>query len=173
MIIFYDDLIKYLGSLIVTFVFLTCDFSYNKMALNIKLDAFLNTKPQPEWLNQLRVTIAMGKKFEQKGDFEKAAKGYETVLYYDPEDTRTRVKLSKCYQKILQPEQAVKHQTHAMQNDPNLLQTTENEASVNFELGNFESSLMTYSQYFKRRKTSFDCNQGLLKVYELIYILKS
>ncbi|XP_022180767.1 tetratricopeptide repeat protein 25-like [Myzus persicae] len=138
------------------------------MALHIKLDAFLNTKPQPEWLNQLRVTIAVGKKFEQKGDFEKAAKCYETVLYYNPVDTKTRVKLSKCYQKILQLEQAAKHQTHAMQNDPNLLQTTENEASVNFELGNFESSLMTYSQYFKRRKTSFECNQGLLKVNEVM-----
>ncbi|XP_029345796.1 tetratricopeptide repeat protein 25-like [Acyrthosiphon pisum] len=138
------------------------------MALHIKLDAFLNTEPKPEWLNQLRVTIAVGKKFEQKGDFEKAAKCYETVLYYDPVDTKMRVKLSKCYQKILQPEQAAKHQTHAMQNDPNLLQTIGNEASVNFELGNFESSLMTYSQYFKRRKTSFDCNQGLLKVNEVI-----
>jgi len=134
------------------------------MALNIKLDAFLNTEPQPEWLNQLRVTIAVGKKFEQKGDFEKAAKCYETVLYYKPADTRTRVKLSKCYQRILQHEQAAKHQTHAMQNDPDLLQTAENEASVNFELGNFERSLMTYSQYFKQRKTSFDCNRGLLKV---------
>jgi len=134
------------------------------MALHIKLDAFLNTKPQPEWLNQLRVTIAVGKKFEQKGDYEKAAKCYETVLYCDPEDTRTRVKLSKCYQKLLQPEQAAKHQTQAMQNDPDLLQTIENEASVNFKLGNFASSLMTYSRYFMRRKTSFDCNQGLLKV---------
>jgi len=142
------------------------------MALHIKLDAFLNTEPKPEWLNQLRVTIAVGKKFEQKGDFEKAAKCYETVLYYDPVDTKTRVKLSKCYQKMLQPEQAAKHQTHAMQNDPNLLQTIGNEASVNFELGNFESSLMTYSQYFKLRKTSFDCNQGLLKVNKSIYILK-
>jgi len=143
------------------------------MALHIKLDAFLNTEPKPEWLNQLRVTIAMGKKFEQKGDFEKAAKCYETVLYYDPVDTKTLVKLSKCYQKMLQPEQAAKHQTRAMQNDPNLLQTIGNEASVNFELGNFESSLMTYSQYFKQRKTSFDCNQGLLKVNKSIYILKS
>lgn len=141
------------------------------MALHIKLDAFLNTKPQPEWLNQLRVTNAVGKKFEQKGDFEKAKKYYETVLYYDPVDTKTRINLSKCYQKILQPEQAAKHQTHAMQNDPNLLQTIGNEATVHFELGNFERSLMTYSQYLKRRKTSFDCNQGLLKVNKSIYIL--
>ncbi|XP_025195098.1 tetratricopeptide repeat protein 25-like [Melanaphis sacchari] len=138
------------------------------MALHIKLDAFLNTKPRPEWLNQLRVTIAVGKKFEQRGDYEKAAKCYETVLYYDSMDTKTRVKLSKCYQKLLQPEQAAKHQTHAMQNDPDLLQTIENEASVNFKLGNFESSLMTYSRYFMRRKTSFDCNQGLLKVNEVM-----
>ncbi|XP_060851648.1 outer dynein arm-docking complex subunit 4-like [Rhopalosiphum padi] len=138
------------------------------MALHIKLDAFLNTKPQPEWLNQLRVTIAVGKKFEQKGDYEKAAKCYETVLYYDPVDTRTRVKLSKCYQKLLQPEQAAQHQTHAMQNDPDLLQTIENEACVNFKLGNFESSLMTYGRYFMQRKTSFDCNQGLLKINEVM-----
>lgn len=140
------------------------------MALHIKLDAFLDTKPKPEWLNQLKVTIAVGKMFEQKGDFRKAAKCYETVLYYDPADTRTRVKLSKCYQKTLQPEQAAKHQAHAMQNDPDLLQTIENEASVNFELGNFESSLMTYSRYLLRRKTSFDCNQGLLKVNTSISI---
>lgn len=138
------------------------------MAVQVKLNTFVNTEPQPQWLNQLKVTISMGKRYEQRGDMEKAANCYETVLYYDPKDNRTRVRLSKCYQKLLQPEKAVKHQNYAMQNDPLLFQTIENEASVNFELGNLEQSLMSYNKLDKQRKTSYDCRRGLLKVYKLI-----
>jgi len=142
------------------------------MTTNVNLDAFKNTEPQPQWLNQLRVTVAMGKRFEQKGDAEKAANCYETVLYYDPNDTETRIKLSKCYQKLLRPEQAVKHQIYAMQKDPHLFQVAENEASVNFELGNFESSLVAYDKFRKQRKTSYDCSKGFIKVNEPKYYSK-
>lgn len=142
------------------------------MTMNVNLDAFKSTEPQPQWLNQLKVTIAMAKQFEQKGDGEKAADCYETVLYYDPNDTETRIKLSKCYQKLLRPEQAVKHQIYAMQKDPHLFQVAENEASVNFELGNFENSLFAYNKFRKQRKTSNDCRKGFIKVNKLKCFLK-
>lgn len=142
-------------------------FWVTKMAVQVKLDAFMSSEPEPEWLNQLKVTIAMGKRYEQKGDIEKSANCYETVLYYDPKDTKTRIRLSKCYQKMLQPEKAVKHQSYAMKKDPHLFETIENEANVNFELGNFENSLITYYQFTNKWKTSYTCHQGYLKVNKL------
>lgn len=134
------------------------------MAVFVKVNLPTTTEPQPQWLNQVRVTLAMGKRYVQKHELEKAANCFETVLFYDPTDTRTRVELSKCYQKMLQLDKAVKHQKLAMQEDPYLFQTAVNESSVNFELGNFESSLIGYIQCYKRFKLSRDCNRGLLKV---------
>lgn len=142
---------------------------YN-MERKIRLDEFDSNEPQPQWLNQLRVTIAMGKRYEQNGDMEKAANCYKNVLYYTPNDTITRVKLSKCHQKMLQPEQAVLHQNHAMLNDPHLFLTAENEASLYFELANFEKSLIAYNTLYKQFKTSKECQIGLIKVNRSIYL---
>lgn len=131
------------------------------MAVQVKLDMFENTEPQPQWLNQLRVTVAMGKRYEQRGLIEKAAKCYETVVFYDPKDAKTHVRLSKCYQKMLQPEKAAKHQSYAKQYGPHLFETIENEAYLNIEAGNFEYSIMMYNKLLKQRKFSKDCQRGL------------
>lgn len=141
------------------------------MGGKLQLNDFESNEPQPQWLNQLRVTLAMGKRYEQKGDMEKAANCYKTVLHYDPKDTITCVKLSKCHQKMFQPEQAVLLQNHAMENDPHLFQTAENEASLNFELGNFENSLIAYHKFSEQLKTSTVCQRGLIKVNEPTYSL--
>jgi tetratricopeptide (TPR) repeat protein len=139
------------------------------MQRKLRLDEFDSKVPQPQWLNQLRVTIAIGKRYEQKGDMEKALKCYETVLYYTPNDTITRVKLSKCHQKMLQLEQAVSQQNQAMLHDPLVFQTIENEASLYFELGNFEKSLIAYNTLSKQFKTSNDCQRGFMKVNKPTY----
>ncbi|VVC28413.1 Tetratricopeptide repeat,Tetratricopeptide repeat-containing domain,Tetratricopeptide-like helical [Cinara cedri] len=135
---------------------------------NVKLETFGSTDPQPTWLNQLQVTTSMGKQYEQKGEMEKAAKCYETVLYYDPKNVGTRIRLSKCYRKLLQLENALKHQRYAMQIDPKAFRTIENQAELDFELNEYETSLITYNNYSKKYKTSYDCNQGLLKVNQAI-----
>lgn len=132
--------------------------------VNIKLDTFASTDPRPQWLNQLQVTTSMGKRYEQKGDIEKAAKCYETVLYYDPNNTGIRIRLSKCYQKLLQLENALKHQQNAMANNPESFRTIENQASLDFELGDLENSLITYNNYSQKYKTSYACNRGMIKV---------
>lgn len=116
------------------------------------------------WLNEQRVTVSIGKRYEQRGDIEKAANCYERVLTYAPDDVKTRVRLSKCYQKMLQHEQAEKHHNHAKQKGPRQLRTLENDVSMNFELGNYEASLNTYNKYYKQLKTSETCYQELLKV---------
>lgn len=137
---------------------------YSMAQANIKLETFASTDPRPEWLNQLQVTTSMGIRYEQKGDVENAAKCYETVLYYDPRDTGVRVRLSKCYQRLLQPGNAVKHQRLAVEIDPASFRTTENQASVDFESGRYESCLIAYNSYSKTYKTSSACNRGLIKV---------
>lgn len=134
------------------------------MTVFVKIDLPTSNEPKPQWLNQLRVTLSMGKRYEQKHDLEKATNCYETVLFYNPTDTRTRIRLSRCYQRILRLEQAVKHQIIAMQDDPHLFITDVNESSIKSELGNFESSLIGYIRCFKQWKLSPNCNQGLLKV---------
>lgn len=134
------------------------------MAPIVNLDAFKSTEPQPQWLNQLRVTIAMGKRYEQRGETEKAKDCYLTVLYYYPEDTRTRLRLGKCYQKLFEPEKAMEHQIHAMRTDPNSFRTAENGASMDLDAGNLESSFTSYIQLYKKSKTSHECNRQLLKV---------
>lgn len=131
---------------------------------NVKLETFASTDPRPEWLNQLQVTTSMGVQYEQKGDVEKAAKCYETVLYYDPLDTGVRIRLSKCYQKLLRADDAIKHQRYAVQNDPASFRTAENQASVDYESGHFESCLIAYNRLSKTYKTSSACNRGLIKV---------
>lgn len=134
----------------------------NKQFIN--LDMFENNEPKQEWFNQLNVYIAMGILFEQKGNFQKAADLYASVLIYDPKDTKTRVRLIKCYRKLLQPEKAEIHLNYMMQSDPHLFLTLQNEGNVNLELEKFECSLMMHNQLLNKIQTSQNCNQELANV---------
>lgn len=130
----------------------------------LKLDAFEDTGPRLQWTDQLRVTVSIGKRFEQKGDFQKAADCYETVLHLEPNNTKIRIRLSKCYQRLLRTEEAARHQDVVMQNDPHQFYSLENEANINCELGKFEEAFYEYNRLSKKRKTSTDVKRGQLNV---------
>lgn len=130
----------------------------------INLDMFESSDPKQEYFNQLYVNITTGKRFEQKGDFQKAANLYESVLTYDPKDTKTRARLIKCYRKLLLPEKAEIHLNYIMQSDPHLFQTLQHVENKNFESEKFACSLMIHDQLYKKIETSRNFNQELSNV---------
>lgn len=127
------------------------------MHMKINFDMFESDEPKQQWFNQLNVNIAIGKRYEQKGDFANAANCYETVLLYDPINTKTRVKIIKCYEKLLQHDDANKHREFLMPDNPHLYQSLKNEATVNFELGSFGCSAMMQHLVYRRSKKPQKC----------------
>lgn len=131
---------------------------------NINFNIFENKEPKQQWFNELNVNIAKGKWFEKKADFQKAANCYETVVYYNPKDIKTRCRLIECYRKVLQPKKAEIHKNYVMQSDPRLFQTIQNKENVELEIENFEYILMMHNQLDKKIKTSQNSSQKLSNV---------
>lgn len=130
----------------------------------MELDGFAATEPQKQRFNQVNETIATGNKYYRINEFQKAADYYEIALFYEPNDAKTHVKLSKCYQKLFMIDKSIAHQNIAEKLESDQMYTKINSADIDFEIGNFEKSLIFYLNLSNDLNKKSHCTQKMLKV---------